>query len=89
MKRFLIGTTVQFTWVSSGAAPSSIYTAIYTGSETMINSVAMTSTGNGHFNSGYTVSNTPGFYVGETKAVVSGFPYKKRIRFQVILEEVD
>lgn len=89
MKNFLIGDTIKFTWVSSGVVPSSIYAAIFDGNESLVNSASMVSSGNGHFYSLYTVSDSAGFYVSEMKAIVNSKPYKKRVRFQAVLEEVD
>jgi hypothetical protein len=85
----LIGDTLKVTWVNSGVTPTSIYAAIYNGSDTLVNSVAMTSSGNGHYFSVWTVVDTPGFYVAETLAQISGNPYKNRIRFKAVKGEAD
>jgi len=89
MQKKLIGDTIKITWVNSGVTPSAIYSAVYNGSETLVNSVAMTSSGNGHYFSLYTIVNTPGFFVAETYATVSSKPYKNRIRFKAVKGESD
>ena len=89
MQKKLIGDTIKITWVNSGVTPSTIYSAVYNGSETLVNSVAMTSSGNGHYFSLYTIVNTPGFFVAETYATVSSKPYKNRIRFKAVKGESD
>jgi len=89
MKRHLIGDTIQVTMVNSGVTPSTINCAVYDGSETLVDSGSMTSSGNGHYYFDHTVINTPGFYVAQTLAMINSKPYKNRIRFQAILAEVD
>ena len=85
----LIGNTIKVTWINSGAIPSAISTAIYNGSDTLVNSISMTSSGNGHYYSVYTLVNTPGFFVAETRAVVSGNPYINRLSFKAVTGEAD
>ena len=89
MDSFLIGDTLNQTWVSSGATPSLITAAVFTGSESVISSESMTSSGNGHYFNSYTLPNTAGFYSSETIAWVNSFPYKRRTKFKLILDEVD
>lgn len=89
MDKYIFGSTFKFTWVSSGITPSSITAKVYNGDNTVVSSVAMTSSGNGHYYSNVTVPTTPGFYVKEVLATVSGDDYKEREKFKVILCEVD
>ena len=89
MIRRLIGDTIAITWVNSGVTPTAIGAAIYNGSETLVSSASMTSSGNGHYYRLYTLPNTPGYFVAETIATISGNPYKNRIRFKAIRGEVD
>ena len=84
----LIGNTLQVTWVSSGQTPSPISAAIRDGSDTLVNSKTMTSSGNGHFFYDY-VPTSVGFYVAETIATIGSNPYKNRVPFKVITGEVD
>ena len=85
----LVGDTLTVTWVSSGVAPTTIAAAIYNGSDSMVNSISMTSSGNGHYYSTYTIPNTPGYYVAQTLATISGKPYKDRMKFKIVTGEVD
>ncbi len=87
----LIGDTVQITWVNSGVTPSPLIAALYTGSETIVDSGTMTEsgTGNGFFFRNVTMPDTPGFYVAETLATIASLPYKRRIKIHAVLGEVD
>ncbi len=85
----LIGDTIQITWVNSGVTPSPITATIFTGSETSIDSGTMTASGNGHFWRNFTMPDTPGFYVAETLATISAFPYKRRVKIHAVRGEVD
>jgi len=89
LSKKLIGDTVKFTWVSSGITASPIILSIYNGSETLVSSLSMTSSGDGHYYGLYTLPNTPGFYVAETLATISTNPYKDRLRFKAITGDVD
>lgn len=72
------GSTKKISWVSSGNVADSIYAALFTGSETLISSVAMTNSGNGFYWTRITMPDSNAFFVVETKAVVETFPFKKR-----------
>jgi hypothetical protein len=84
----LVGDTRQFTWIDSGTTPSTILHMIYDGNETLVSSQSMTNSGNGHY---YALAkvNTPGYYVSEWLAMISGNPYKRREKFKAVLIEVD
>ena len=88
LKKVLTGDTFKQFWISSGTTPSVISAAIRDGADTVVSSGTGVSSGNGHF---YRTSlvNTPGFYVAEWKATISGNPYKRRSRFRAVLGEVD
>lgn len=88
VKKVLIGDTFKQFWISSGTTPSVISAAIISGSETVISSGTGVSSGNGHYYRTTSI-NTPGWYVSEWKATISGSPYKRRYRFRAILGEVD
>ena len=85
----LIGDTLKVTWVHSGTTPTSIHAAIYDGSETLVNSMSMTSSGNGHYYSLYTLVDSLGYFVAETLATISGKPYKNRMKFKAVSGEAD
>ena len=89
LEKKLIGDTMKVTWVNSGITPTSIILGIYNGSDTLVSSAAMTSSGNGHYFGMYTLPDSVGFYVAETLAMVSGNPFKDRIKFKATKGEVD
>ena len=89
LTKHLIGNTIQITWVNSGQTPSPITAGVYNGSDTLVDSGAMTSSGNGFYFRNYTLPNTAGYYVAETMATIGGNPYKNRIRFKAIKGETD
>lgn len=88
VKTVLVGDTFKQYWISSGSTPSVISAAIISGSETVVTSGTGVSSGNGHYYR-TTLVNTPGHYVSEWKATISGNPYKRRFRFKAVLNEVD
>lgn len=88
MKRVLVGDTFKQTWISSGTTPSVISAGIRDGEEAVVSSGSGVSSGNGHFYRTTLVS-TPGYYVAEWKATISGSPYIRRLRFRAVLSEVD
>lgn len=87
--KFLIGDTIQVTWVDSGTTPSAIHFAVYNGSETLVDSATMTSSGNGHYYGFHTVPNSTGNYVVQTKATIDGDPYKRVVNYKAVSGEVD
>lgn len=89
LERFLIGDTMKITWINSGVTPTALVAKLYTGSETVVASSSMTSSGNGHYYAGLTLPNTPGFYVAETLATIDSLPYKRRVKVQAVVEDVD
>ena len=86
---FLIGDTRKVRWVSSGATVTAIHFAVYNGTETLVDSATMTSSGNGHYYGLHTVPNTPGHYVVQTLATIDGRPYKTRERYRAIIGDVN
>lgn len=89
IKRFLIGDTVEVSWINSGITPSAIHYAAYNGSETLVDSASMTSSGNGHYFGLHTVPNTPGFYVVYTTATIAGKPFRRAAKYEAVTYEVD
>lgn len=88
-KQFLIGDTFAVSWINSGITPTAIHYAVYNGSETLVDSATMTSSGNGHYYGLHTVPNSPGFYVAQTLATIGGKPYKRREKYEAVTYEVD
>ncbi len=89
IKETLIGDTVKIAWVNSGVTPTDVHAALFNGSETLVNSLTMTDSLNGHFFALITLPSSPGFYVAETLATIEAFPYKRRLKIKAILGEVD
>jgi Ni/Fe-hydrogenase subunit HybB-like protein len=88
LKNILTQDTFKQYWISSGTTPSLISAAIISGSETVISSGTGVSSGNGHYYRTASV-NTQGYYISEWKATISGSPYRRRVRFKAVLNEVD
>lgn len=89
MKKIFAGDTKQARWISSGQTVTSAYCAIFTGSETLVSSLALTDSGNGHFYRLFTAPSSYGLYVAEIGATVAGNTYIRRHAFKVIYLEVD
>lgn len=85
----LCGDTVKIRWINSGITPTAIIGAVYTGSETIVDSAVMVSSGNGHYYHLHTVPNTPGYYVAQTLATISTKPYKNRLAYRAVLMDVN
>jgi hypothetical protein len=83
------GDTRQFVWISSGTAPTSIYAAIFTGSETLVSSASMTSSGNGHYYANVTLPLSLGMFSAQTGATVSGKPYKRYSIIKTVKSDTD
>ena len=88
VKQVLIGDTFKQFWIGSGTTPSVITASIVNGDENIVNSETGTSSGNGHFFRTTSV-NTPGWYISQWEATISGSPYRRRSRFKAVLNEVD
>ena len=86
---FLCGDTIKLRWINSGVTPTTLIAAAYTGSETIVDSAAMVSSGDGHYYHLHTVPNTPGYYVAQTLATISGKPYKNRTAYRAVLMDVN
>lgn len=89
IKDFLCGDTVKIRWINSGITPTTIIAATYTGSETLVDSGTMVSSGNGHYYFLHTIPNTPGYYVAQTLATISSKPYKNRSQYRAVLKDVN
>lgn len=88
IKQRIIGDTIRLTWVSSGAVADQIGVTAYDSDESMVGSMSMSSSGNGHYYADYTLDNTPGYNVFQTTAWVSSYPYINRTKINKVLEEV-
>lgn len=85
----LIGTTFMGTWVSSGATPSQITSALIDRTQAVISSVTATSSGGGNYFSLQQLPNTPGPLINEWVAWINSFPYKSRQLVRVNDIQVD
>ena len=89
IKTTLIGHTIRFTWVSSDVTPSDIYSVVRDGSETLVHSQTMISSGNGHYYLDYTIPDSAGYYAVEELAIINGKPYRHKFKIKATTGEVD
>ena len=86
----LVDDTFKQTFIASGTDPSVINASILDGAGSIVSSGAGVNSLNGHFFRNISGGiNTPGYYVSQWDATISGLPYKRRLRFKVVLNEVD
>lgn len=86
-KKVLVGDTIQFSWVNSGVTMNPVV-GVYTGSDTLVDSGAMISSGDGHYYYNHTV-NSEGYYNMVAVGSVSGNPYKRILKIKGIAGGVD
>lgn len=85
----IAGTTIRTTWVSSGVAASPICSALLTGSETVVHSVAAVDSGNGHYYAVHPVPSSGGWYVNRWLASIGVNTYENRQLVRAQRLEVD
>lgn len=88
IKTVQVGDTFKQTFINSGSTVSPIVASIISGSETIVSSGAGVDSGNGHYYR-QAIINTPGYYVSQWDATISGNPYRRKFSFQAVLNEVD
>lgn len=88
LEQVLVGDTFKQTFVASGTSPSVIVATILDGSGAVVSSGAGVNSLNGHYYRNTSVD-TPGYYVSQWEATITGLDYIRRRRFQAILNEVD
>jgi hypothetical protein len=84
----IAGSTIKLTWVNSGVTPSSIAATLRDKSESLISSMAASSSGDGQY---YAIIRHPGsaqWVVNEWIAVINGNTYVNRQFGRVITGEV-
>ena len=86
--RVLVGDTFKQTFVNSGSSPNPIIASIINGEESIVSSGTASDSGSGHYYR-QAIINTPGYYVSQWDATISGNPYKRRQRLKAVLNEVD
>ncbi len=85
-----VADTFKQIFIASGTDPSVIVASILDGTETVVSSGAGVNSLNGHFYRNVPAGvSTPGWYVSQWDATIGGLPYKRRFRFQAVLNEVD
>lgn len=90
LQEFIIGDTMFVSWISSGQVASDIHFAVFNGSEDLVDSETMVTSGPvGGYVGAHTIPNTPGYYVVETDATIGSEPFVRRTRYQAICLEVD
>lgn len=85
----IAGTTLKSTWVSSGAVVTGGYSALISGSESLVNSVAAVDSGNGHLYGIHLIPSSGGWYVNEWGATIGGNLYINRQLVRAHRLEVD
>ena len=83
------GSTLKIVVVDSGKTADSAVFTILSGTETVVDTGTLTSSGNGHYYALYTTPSTPGYYVARTTFTVGGKPYVNAKPFQLRTIEVD
>ncbi len=85
----LARTTEVFAWVSSGAVAGTISSALIDRNETLVSSIAATSSGNGFYFANMTMPGSAQWLVNEWRATINGNLFIKRQFLQVLTMEVD
>ena len=85
----IAGTTLRATWVNSGITPTSIGSALITGSETLVNSIPGVSSGNGFYFALNPIPTSGGWYINEWIAIIGSNTYVDRQLVRSIRLEVD
>jgi len=85
----IAGTTLRATWVNSGVIPTTLTSALRTGSETVVSSVTAISSGSGFFFSLHPVPLAGDWYINEWVAIIASNTYVDRQLVRVAHLEVD
>jgi hypothetical protein len=85
----LAGTTLFVTFVNTGATASPISSAVLDKNETLVNSVAATSSGNGMYYATHLMPGSAQWLVNEWKAVIAPNTYVERQFVRVFKMETD
>lgn len=85
----IAGTTLKTTFVNSGAAADFIGSALRDRSETIVNSVAAVSSGNGFYYALHAIPNSAQWFVNEWVSVFTANTYVNRQLVHVHALEVD
>jgi len=86
----LTGDTIKATWINSANTPSALICSVFNGAEVLVDSGAMVDSGDTfHYYFNHTIPDTPGNYVVQMLGTIGGKPYKRRMKYRAILDEVD
>ena len=85
----IAGTTLRATWVGSGMVPTLITSALRTGSETVVSSVAAVASGNGFYFALHPIPTSGGWYINEWIAILASNTYVDRQLVRTTRLEVD
>jgi len=83
------GSTRTVAWVNSGVSPIGLSVSILDGTDTLVSSSSMVSSGNGHYFQPITFPSSRGFWVVEWNATINSKPYRNRMSVRTVLGEVD
>lgn len=92
IQKFVVGDSVKFTWVNSGTTATDLHHEVFDGAETLVDSATMTSSGNGHYYSFFTITDADsaqGYYNVKLKGTIAGNQFVRRHVFKAITGEVD
>jgi hypothetical protein len=83
------GTTLKATLVSSGATINPVSSALFDINETLVNSIAATSSGDGHYYAMHLLPNTRAWYINQWIGVIEANTYVERQFVHALKPEVD
>jgi hypothetical protein len=72
------GTTLKLTWITSGATVSPLHSALIDKTESLVSSVAATSSGDGHYYALHTIPNSTAWYINEWFGFINPSTYVAR-----------
>lgn len=88
MYNFLSGDTVEIAFVMSGQTASQAGAIVYDKNNVSVDSMALTSSGNGHYYGFHTIPSSVGFYVAQTTVWVNSEPYINRVPYKAYAGDV-
>lgn len=83
------GGTLRTTWANSGTTASPISSALFDKSNTLVSSIAQTSSGNGFYYADLIVPNSAGNYLNKQVGVIAANTYVRWQILRVLAPEVD
>lgn len=89
VQNIIAGTTIKTTMVSSGTTIDSGYSALISGSETLVSSMSLQDSGNGHYYALHNVPNVNAWYVNEQQFIADTNTYTGRQLLRATKLEVD